>query len=299
MKNNRHQNAGRGHKRKDGEKSGGFGGGKRSGQSSSGRGRREGGGGSAIKFPIYGPHAGREAWLNSARQVHALFVTEAGLKSFEAVIEGGAAKGLGRPVPSLVSKEALDKMLPMGAVHQGVALSCAPLMEFSAEDLVREAAAVEGGGRSVLLMLDQVTDPHNVGAILRSASAFGARGVVMQRKHAPELSGVLAKIATGAVDHMPVAQETNLSRALEDLKEAGYFVIGLDEHDTNTISNVLEGGARQDKIVLVLGSEGDGIRRLVRENCDVIACLPTQGAIQSLNVSNAAAVALYAVLGGG
>jgi len=249
-----------------------------------------------IACPIYGLHAARAAWLNSSRQIHALYVSEAGLKSFEEVLREGIALGLGRPDPVLIEKEGLEKILPAGAVHQGVALSCAPLVERSVGDLLREVDAIPHGGRCVILMLDQVTDPHNVGAILRSASAFGAQGVVMQRKYAPELSGVLAKIATGAVEYMPVAQETNLSRALEDLKAAQYFVIGMDEHESNKMSHVIKDTQNYEKIVLVLGSEGKGIRRLVRENCDVIASLPTQGAIQSLNVSNAATVGLFALL---
>lgn len=255
---------------------------------------------SAIKFPIYGLHAARETWLNPRRQIHDLYLTPAGQNIFEDTLRRGAKEGLKRPDPKIIEKTMLDHMLPQGAVHQGIAISCAPLAELSAKDLAIRASNCDNNAeqkRSVLLMLDQVTDPHNVGAILRSACAFGAAGVIMQRKHAPELSGVLAKIATGAVEHLPVAQETNLSRALETLKEEGYFVIGLDEHDHSTIQTVIADGL-PNKIVLVLGSEGDGIRRLVRENCDIIACLPTHKPIESLNVSNAAAVALFQVLQG-
>jgi 23S rRNA (guanosine2251-2'-O)-methyltransferase len=250
---------------------------------------------SSIKFPIYGLHAARETWLNPRRQIHDLYLTEAGKNSFEDTVRRAVKEGLKRPEPKIIEKAILDHMLPQGAVHQGIAISCTPLAELSAKDLSIRAANNDNSKeqkRNVLLMLDQVTDPHNVGAILRSACAFGARGVIMQRKHAPELSGVLAKIATGAVEHLPIAQETNLSRALKTLKEEGYFIIGLDEHDHNTIQNVIA-NSLPDKIVLVLGSEGDGIRRLVKENCDIIACLPTHKPIESLNVSNAAAVALF------
>lgn len=255
---------------------------------------------SSIKFPIYGLHAALETWLNPRRQIHDLYLTEAGKNNFENTLRRAVKEGLKRPEPKIIEKKTLDHMLPQGAVHQGIAISCAPLAELSAKDLAIRAASNDTNKkqkRSVLLMLDQVTDPHNVGAILRTACAFGATGVIMQRKHAPELSGVLAKIATGAVEHLPVAQETNLSRALEILKEKDYFVIGLDEHDHNTIQNVIADGL-PDKIVLVLGSEGDGIRRLIKENCDIITCLPTQKPIESLNVSNAAAVALFQVLQG-
>jgi 23S rRNA (guanosine2251-2'-O)-methyltransferase len=144
-------------------------------------------------------------------------------------------------------------------------------------------------------MLDQVTDPHNVGAILRSACAFGAGGVIMQRRHAPELTGVLVKTASGAAEHIPVAYETNLSAALDTLRENGFTAIGLDERG----EKILGDAVIPAKTVLVLGAEGDGMRPKVREHCDVLARLPTQGPIASLNVSNAAAVALFAAATGG
>ena len=140
-------------------------------------------------------------------------------------------------------------------------------------------------------MLDQVTDPHNVGAIMRSACAFGADGLIMQKKHAPSFAGVLAKTACGAVEHINVAFETNLTRSLETLQNNGFFVLGLDEHGEITIGDA----DIPNKCVLVLGAEGTGIRRLIREQCDTLVRLPTTGPILSLNVSNAAAIALYAI----
>jgi 23S rRNA (guanosine2251-2'-O)-methyltransferase len=142
------------------------------------------------------------------------------------------------------------------------------------------------------LMLDQVTDPHNVGAIISSACAFGAAGVVMQKKHAPALNGVLAKTACGAVEHVPVAFVTNLSRALEEFKEGGYFSYGLDERGEMDIGEL---GKKPGKCVLIMGAEGPGIRHLVKEHCDSLVRLPMHGPMPSINVSNAAAVALYAV----
>lgn len=232
---------------------------------------------------LFGLHAVREAWSNPARDVQALYVTADHAESFPARAD--------RPAPVIVQKDDLDRLLGRDAVHQGVALAAAPLEEVFVQDLIAIGA---GKARSVILMLDQVTDPHNVGAILRSACAFGAEGVVMQRRHAPELEGIVAKTASGAAEHIAVAYETNLSRALEELQEAGYSVIGLDEHAEQSLADI----AAPEKAVLVLGAEGDGMRRLIREHCDVLVTLPTRKPINSLNVSNAAAVALYALICG-
>lgn len=235
---------------------------------------------------LFGFHAVREAWLNPERKIHALYIDD--LKEFEPVLQEAQAMGLRRPQPAIVDKAKIDQMTPKGSVHQGIALACAPLEEVFLQDFIIKS---ETSPDVMLVMLDQVTDPHNVGAIMRTASAFGAAGLIMQKKHAPELDGVLAKSACGAVEHLPVAYETNLSRSIEQLKEAGFFVFGFDEHTNKDISQIKPGG----KVVLVFGSEGDGIRRLVKEHCDELVKLPTQGAIQSLNVSNAAAIALYAL----
>ncbi|WP_435640466.1 23S rRNA (guanosine(2251)-2'-O)-methyltransferase RlmB [Micavibrio aeruginosavorus] len=238
---------------------------------------------------LYGMHAVRAAWLNPNRNIHALYLSEAAMETFAPVLEEATKAGLTRPEPLAVSKDDMDRLFPPGAVHQGIALACGQLEDVSIEDIIISG---QTKARSVVVLLDQVTDPHNVGAILRSASAFGATGVVMQKMHAPELIGVLAKTACGAADHLAVAYETNLSRTLEKLKEDGYVTIGMDERGEKTIAEL----DRPEKCVIVLGAEGPGMRRLVRENCDVLVRLPTHEPIASLNVSNAAAVALYAML---
>ena len=179
----------------------------------------------------------------------------------------------------------IGQQLPGGAVHQGVALKAGVLEPSSIEELGEPA---EG----VILMLDQVTDPQNVGAILRSAAAFGARGLILQDRHAPPLTGALAKAAAGAVDVLPHARAVNLSRALETLAELGWRTVGLDGEADETLEAVLDGRPT----VLVLGSEGEGLRRLVAEHCDVLARIPMPGGFESLNVSAAAAVALYAAI---
>ncbi|MEM6781871.1 MAG: 23S rRNA (guanosine(2251)-2'-O)-methyltransferase RlmB [Pseudomonadota bacterium] len=236
---------------------------------------------SKLKIDLFGFHAVRAAWDNPKRNIHALYATEQALKDFDLKSETK------RPDPIVVPKDDLDRALPQGTVHQGLALSCQPLDEVDVRDIIISNDAAD---KSLIVMLDQVTDPHNVGAILRSACAFGTSGMIMQSKNAPEAKGVLAKTACGAVEHVPIAYETNLSRAIETLKEAGYFVYGLDERGDD-IGQV----SLADKAVLVLGAEGPGIRRLVKENCDMLLRLPMSGPMPSINVSNAAAVALYAL----
>ncbi len=237
-----------------------------------------------LKADLFGMHAVREAWTNPKRYVHALFVTESTLKDFEQHLKTNVK----RPDPTIVTKDELDKAFPAGTVHQGIALSCQALAEMSVIDIVIKA---EEKKKSVIVILDQVTDPHNIGAIMRSACAFGADGIVMQNRHAPEMAGILAKTACGALEHIPVAYETNLSRAIEKLQEHHYTVIGMDEHAEKTFGDLY----KYDRTVIVLGAEGPGMRRLIRDHCDVLVKLPTNPPIASLNVSNAAAVALYAL----
>jgi len=176
----------------------------------------------------------------------------------------------------------IARNLPQGAVHQGLAMLASPLADV-------DLASFAPGPGAVLLMLDQVTDPQNVGAILRSAAAFGAVGVILQDRHAPRLSGALAKAAAGAVDAVPIARVVNLSRALETLEELGWRAVGLDGEARRSLAEALDGGP----VVLVLGSEGEGLRPLVAEHCDELAKIPMPGGFESLNVSAAAAIALY------
>ena len=241
-----------------------------------------------LNISLFGFHAVAEAWLNPKRHIHALFITESAMYGFEDTLKKAAAKGLKRPDPQVIDKQALDNATPPGAVHQGIAVSAQNLEHLDIRDVM---AQTFNDDRTVLVMLDQVTDPHNVGAILRSASVFGASGLIMQDKHAPDLGGTLAKTACGAVEHVPVIYETNLTRCLETLQKEGYFAVGLDERGEKEMEELPD----YNKLVLVMGAEGDGIRRLVREQCDILARLPVSGAIPCLNVSNAAAVALYTV----
>jgi 23S rRNA (guanosine2251-2'-O)-methyltransferase len=176
----------------------------------------------------------------------------------------------------------IARLLPQGAVHQGLALLADSLAPMDLAELATPACGV-------LLLLDQVTDPQNVGAIFRSAAAFGARGLVLQDRHAPRVSGALAKASAGAVDITPHARVVNLSRALEQLADLGWRAVGLAGDAEAELDEALDG----QPTVLVLGSEGEGLRRLVSEHCEVLARIPMPGAFESLNVSSAAAVALY------
>ena len=182
----------------------------------------------------------------------------------------------------VIEPQALDRMLPPGAVHQGLAFKVQPLEGVALEDMADPA-------HGVIVMLDQLTDPQNVGAVFRSALAFGARGIVVQDRHSPALAGALAKASAGATERLPCARVTNLSRALERLADLGWRAVGLDGSAEQSLEEVLD----SRPTVLVLGSEGDGIRRLVAEHCDGMARIPMPGGFESLNVSNAAAIALY------
>jgi 23S rRNA (guanosine2251-2'-O)-methyltransferase len=179
----------------------------------------------------------------------------------------------------------LGRLVPHDAPHQGVVIEVEPLEDIWLDEILQSAAE-----RAVLIVLDQVTDPQNVGAILRSAAAFGATGIVTQDRHSPPESGVIAKAASGALERVPWARVVNLARALEDIAEEGFWRIGLTGDAGTDLRDTL-GPAR---VALVLGAEGAGLRPNTRDHCDALARLPISDAVESLNVSNAAAVALYA-----
>jgi 23S rRNA (guanosine2251-2'-O)-methyltransferase len=185
-----------------------------------------------------------------------------------------------------VPGDLLESWLPRGAVHQGLAAKVHPLPDRGIEDVIAEA---EGQEQARVMILDQVTDPQNVGAILRSAAAFGALAVILTERHAAPESGALAKAASGALEHVPLIRVANLARALELLKKGGFWIAGLAAEGSQTLADAKLTG----KVGLALGAEGPGLRRLTREHCDLLVRLPTGGAIDHLNVSNAAAVALY------
>jgi 23S rRNA (guanosine2251-2'-O)-methyltransferase len=186
----------------------------------------------------------------------------------------------------IVTRDAVGAVLPPGAVHQGVALQVLPLEPQFIEDIARHA---DKNGRTVVIALDQVTDPQNVGAALRSAAAFGAYAVVVPDRNTPEATGAMAKAASGALETVPLIRPNNLVRALETLKENGFWVVGLDMDAPQNLPDA----DLPERCVLALGAEGRGLRRLTRETCDLMVRVPITNAVESLNVAASAAVALY------
>jgi 23S rRNA (guanosine2251-2'-O)-methyltransferase len=232
--------------------------------------------GSANRPRLWGRHAVAAALDNPARKVLRAWATR----------ETAAFMQFPKEVAlTLAEAPDLARLVPADAPHQGVVVEVEPLDDVWLDGLLHDAPE-----RGVLLVLDQVTDPHNVGAILRSAAAFEAIGIVTQDRHSPPESGALAKAASGALERVPWARVVNLARALEEIGEAGFWRIGL----TGDAETQLKDALGSPRVALVLGAEGPGLRPNTREHCDALARLPISDAVESLNVSNAAAVALYA-----
>jgi 23S rRNA (guanosine2251-2'-O)-methyltransferase len=225
---------------------------------------------------LWGRHAVAAALDNPERKVLKAWATR----------EAAAFMQFPKDAPvTLAEAPDLGRLVPHDAPHQGVVIEVEPLDDAWLDELIGSPPE-----RALLLVLDQVTDPHNVGAILRSAAAFGASGIVTQDRHSPPESGVVAKAASGALERVPWVRVVNLARALDDIGEAGFWRIGLAGDSETELREAL--GPK--RIALVLGAEGAGLRPNTREHCDAIARLPISDAVESLNVSNAAAVALYA-----
>jgi len=226
---------------------------------------------------IFGIHAVEAALLNPARAIAKLYLTDNAEHRLQHAL---AARHMAH---ERVLPKDLERRLGADTVHQGALIEVAPLPEPTLEDLARI-----GAGRPIVV-LDQVTDPHNVGAILRSAAVFGAAGLVMTRRHSPPLAGALAKSASGALELVPIALVQNLARSLTELKELRVAIIGLDGDATDR----LEALVWPERMALVLGAEGRGLRQLTRETCDRRCRIATEGPMSSINVSNAAAIALH------
>lgn|GEM_PF-17925 len=225
---------------------------------------------------LWGTHAAKAALANEKRKVLKIVATPNGAADLPATWR-----------IDLVTPDALARLLPAGAVHQGIAIEVAPLKDVAVADVL--------GGSGPIVVLDQVTDPQNVGAIFRSAAAFGARAIVQQDRKSPPITGALAKAAAGAVETIADVRVTNIARALEEMQAAGMQVVGLSSEGTVPLDQAFDGRPA----VVVMGAEGKGVRELVAETCDVLARIPIDDAMESLNVSNATALALYEAVRGG
>lgn len=235
---------------------------------------------------LFGLHAVRDALMNPAREKLRLVVTRNALDRLgDAVADAGVE-------PEISDPRKFAAPLDPQSVHQGAALEVKPLDWGALDDL----ALGDGAMPPRVVLLDRVTDPHNVGAILRSAEVFGARAVVAMQRHAAPETGALAKTASGALERQPYLRVRNLADAITSLQEMGYLVLGLDGEAEQTITEAVD-GKRDRPIALVLGAEGPGLREKTRDTCDQLVRIDAAGAFGSLNVSNAAAVALYAVKG--
>jgi len=231
---------------------------------------------------LFGIHAVRDALVNPRRQRLRLIVTK---NAADRLADAIAASGL---TPEIADPRKFPAPLDPGSVHQGAALEARPL------DWGSLAEVCAGGeGAPLAVLLDQVTDPHNAGAILRSAEVFGARAVIAPRHHAAPETGALAKAASGALERQPYLRVRNLAEAMEELRRMGYVLIGLDGAADRTLAEGLS-TSRGRPIGIVLGAEGPGLRERTRETCDLLVRIPASRGFGSLNVSNAAAVALYA-----
>ncbi|MCL6249443.1 RNA methyltransferase [Altererythrobacter sp. KTW20L] len=244
-------------------------------------GRNQGGRGSgrasAGAVRLWGRHAVEAALLNPARVHRKLWATTEGVESLSGELPPAFPVEYAGP-------EDLARLVARDAPHQGLVLECEPLEDLHLVDVL------DGDSTRPIVVLDQVTDPHNVGAVLRSAAAFDAAAIVTQDRHAPPEGGVLAKSASGALEIIPWVRVVNLARALEEMAEAGYWRIGLAGEAEEDFASALPSGP----VAIVLGAEGEGMRQNIAAHCDTLARLPISSAMESLNVSNAAAIALYA-----
>ena len=242
------------------------------------KGGRGSGRASAGQVRLWGRHAVEAALKNPDRQHRKLWATREGVASLDGELPADF------PV-EYADVADLARLVAKDAPHQGLVLECAALEDRFLDEVL------DGDPARPIVVLDQVTDPHNVGAIMRSAVAFNAAALVTQDRHAPPEGGVIAKSASGALETLPWIRVVNLARAMEEMAEAGYWRIGLTGHTDTTFGDALPAGP----VAIVLGAEGEGMRQNIQTHCDALAKLPISNEIESLNVSNAAAIALYAV----
>ncbi len=235
------------------------------------------------KFILYGKHPVIAALKNSKRKIFKIYTDEGNLNLVKKICK---EKNLDTILIKKLDKRGFEELLPSDAIHQGIATLTQALPPVFIEDIINSSKEKENCN---IVILDGVTDPHNIGAIIRTAAAFDSLAIICQEKNSPSETGVLAKSAVGTLENMPICKVTNIARAIEKLQKAGFWSVGMDGYATKTLAELNPTG----KIALIMGSEGKGMRKLVEENCDMIAKLPISKSVESLNVSNACAIALY------
>jgi 23S rRNA (guanosine2251-2'-O)-methyltransferase len=227
---------------------------------------------------IFGTHAAVAALQNENRRIFEVWATEGFVESHTDELSGFDIK--------VVKRSELDERLPDDAVHQGIAVRTQPLADLDIQDVLE---TISNDEKACIAILDQANDPRNIGAVLRSAAAFGVSCLILQDRNAPPETGVMAKAASGALEHVPIVRITNLARTLEALKEAGFWCVGLDGYADATLAE-----ARLDgRTAFVFGAEGRGLRRLTRETCDSLVKIPLSEKVESLNLANAVGITLY------
>lgn len=228
---------------------------------------------------LYGRHAVLAALKNPKRQINKILCVKENAEEIRKV---------SKLAPQVVERKEIDKLVGADAVHQGFALFCQRLNNYTIDDIINMA---EEQKNCHILILDQVTDPQNIGAIIRSAVAFNTLALIVQDKNSPLENGAMAKASAGMIEHLPIVRVTNLSRAIDKLKKSGFWTIGMDGYAQTTIDKLDSSG----KTVIIMGSEGKGMRRLIEENCDMTVKLAMSPLTESLNVATAAAIALYEI----
>lgn len=234
---------------------------------------------------LYGRHPVTAAIANDKRQINKILCTA---ENADEIRKLCTRYNRNNGIISIVDRKEIDRILPREAVHQGLAAYVKELEDYTLEDI---CILSDQQPDCHVLILDQVTDPQNIGAIIRSCVAFNTLALIMQDKNSPAETGAMAKASAGMVEHLPICRVTNLSRAIEQLKTAGFWTVGMDGYAETTIDRLKKGG----KTAIIMGSEGKGMRRLVEEACDITVRLPISEKVESLNVSTAAAIALYEI----
>ena len=234
---------------------------------------------------LYGRHPVISAISNKQRIINTIFCTK---ENYEELKKACIQTERSINIIKITDKKEIEQILPRDSVHQGFAASVQPLPEYSIEEICDLA---QERNNCHILILDQVTDPQNIGAIIRSCVAFNTLALIVQDKNSPTENGTMAKASAGMIEYLPICRVTNLSRTIEQLKQAGFWTVGMDGYASTTIGELKKGG----KNAIIMGSEGKGMRRLVEEACDITVRLPISPKVESLNVSTAAAIVLYEI----